>query len=377
MEIYIHIPFCVKKCSYCDFLSLAADDETKEKYVKTLCEEIKNGQNKKESVSSIFIGGGTPSIIKAEYIEKILSTVYDNYIINSDAEITIECNPGTLSYEKLLAYKRSGINRLSIGLQSAHNNELKELGRIHTFEEFVENYKLAREVGFENINIDLMSGIINQSLESFEDNLKKVVKLNPEHISVYSLIIEEGTALCEQVKRMDEEGINIRPSEDVDREIYKSTKQILSSFGYDRYEISNYSKTGYECKHNLGYWTGISYIGFGIGAASYLNYGNEAVRYKNTDNLIEYLNGNNTKSEIEKLSMDDIISEHMILGFRLGKGISKSEFYSKFGMRLYDRYGDVINKYLANGFLIDKDDRVYLSDKGIDVSNYILADFLW
>lgn len=376
MEIYIHIPFCVKKCLYCDFLSSTADDETKEKYVKALCDEIKSGQNKIESVSSIFIGGGTPSILKAEFIEKILSTVYDNYIVNSDAEITIECNPGTLSYEKLLAYKRSGVNRLSIGLQSAHNNELKELGRIHTFEEFVENYKLAREVGFENINIDLMSGIINQSLESFEDTLKKVVKLNPEHISVYSLIIEEGTALYEQVKKMDEEGINIRPSEDVDREIYKSTKQILSSFGYERYEISNYSKAGYECKHNLGYWTGISYRGFGIGAASYINYGNEAIRYKNTDNLTEYLNGNNTKTEIEKLSMDDMISEHMILGFRLGKGISKSDFYTKFEMQLYDRFGDVINKYLANGFLIDKDDRVYLSDKGIDVSNYILSDFL-
>ncbi|MCR5628059.1 radical SAM family heme chaperone HemW [Eubacterium sp.] len=376
MEIYIHIPFCVKKCLYCDFLSSTADDETKEKYVKDLCDEIKSGQNKIESVSSIFIGGGTPSILKAEFIEKILSTVYDNYIVNSDAEITIECNPGTLSYEKLLAYKRSGVNRLSIGLQSAHNNELKELGRIHTFEEFVENYKLAREVGFENINIDLMSGIINQSLESFEDTLKKVVKLNPEHISVYSLIIEEGTALYEQVKRMDEEGINIRPSEDVDREIYKSTKQILSSFGYERYEISNYSKAGYECKHNLGYWTGISYRGFGIGAASYINYGNEAIRYKNTDNLTEYLNGNNTKTEIEKLSMDDMISEHMILGFRLGKGISKSDFYTKFEMQLYDRFGDVINKYIANGFLIDKDDRVYLSDKGIDVSNYILADFM-
>lgn len=376
MEIYVHIPFCVKKCTYCDFLSAPADDDTKDKYVLALCDEIKNGSLKEEPVSSIFIGGGTPSILKGEQIEKIMKTIYENYSVNSDAEISIECNPGTVTYEKLLEYKRCGINRISFGLQSAHNNDLKELGRIHTFEEFAENYKLAREVGFDNINVDLMSGLINQSFEKFVDTLNQVANLNPEHISVYSLIIEEGTPLYDYVQKMDDNGIDVRPSEDVDREIYRATKQILAGFGYDRYEISNYAKAGFECKHNVGYWTGASYIGFGIGAASYINYGDKAIRYKNTESLKEYLDDFTVKKDLDSLNVDDMMSEYMILGFRLCKGISKRYFFEKFNVSLDDKYGKVIDKYLSDGFLIEKEDRVFLSEKGIDVSNYILCDFM-
>ena len=376
MEIYVHIPFCVKKCTYCDFLSAPADDDTKDKYVLALCDEIKNGSLKEEPVSSIFIGGGTPSILKGEQIEKIMKTIYENYSVNSDAEISIECNPGTVTYEKLLDYKRCGINRISFGLQSAHNNDLKELGRIHTFEEFAENYKLAREVGFDNINVDLMSGLINQSFEKFVDTLNQVANLNPEHISVYSLIIEEGTPLYDYVQKMDDNGIDVRPSEDVDREIYRATKQILAGFGYDRYEISNYAKAGFECKHNVGYWTGASYIGFGIGAASYINYGDKAIRYKNTESLKEYLDDFTVKKDMDSLNVDDMMSEYMILGFRMCKGISKRYFFEKFNVSLEDKYGKVIDKYLSDGFLIEKEDRVFLSEKGIDVSNYILCDFM-
>ena len=376
MEIYVHIPFCVKKCTYCDFLSAPADDDTKDKYVMALCEEIKNGKLKEEPVSSIFIGGGTPSILKGEQIEKIMNTIYEKYSVNSDAEISIECNPGTVTYEKLLDYKRCGINRISFGLQSAHNSDLKELGRIHTYEEFAENYRLAREVGFENINVDLMSGLINQSFEKFVDTLNRVANLNPEHISVYSLIIEEGTPLYDYVRKMDEEGIDIRPSEDVDREIYRATKQILSNFGYERYEISNYAKPGYECKHNVGYWTGVSYVGFGIGAASYINNGDNAVRYKNIESLKKNLDIVDGKIEFERLTMEDMMTEFMILGLRMNKGISKAEFTERFGITLEQKYGDVIQKYSSDGFLVEKEDRVFLSEKGIDVSNYILCDFM-
>ncbi|SKA66423.1 oxygen-independent coproporphyrinogen-3 oxidase [Eubacterium uniforme] len=376
MEIYVHIPFCIKKCTYCDFLSAPMDDEIKDKYVKALCKEIENGNNKDEFVSSIFIGGGTPTVLKGEYIEKIIYTICENYNVNLDAEISIECNPGTITYEKLISYKRSGINRISFGLQSSHNDELKKLGRIHTYEDFVENFELARQVGFKNINIDLMSGLINQSLKKFSDTLNKVAKLNPEHISVYSLIIEENTPLYEYVRKMERDGIDIRPLEEVEREMYKVTKQILSSFGYERYEISNYSKSGYECKHNIGYWTGIDYIGFGIGAASYKNFGNKAIRWKNTDSISKYLDNIETKQDVERLTIDDMMSEYMILGFRLCKGVSKKDFYNKFGVTLQKKYGDIINKYLVNGFLAENEDRVFLSEKGIDVSNYILCDFM-
>jgi len=376
MEIYVHIPFCVRKCLYCDFLSLPASDTSKAEYVKKLCDEIKEGNHKDEKVTSIYIGGGTPSILDYRLIEKIMESIRETYNLSEDCEISMECNPGTLEYEKLYAYKRCGINRLSIGLQSSHNNELKELGRIHTYDDFLTNYNLAREVGFTNINVDLMSGLINQSFEKFVDTLNKVANLNPEHISVYSLIIEEGTPLYDYVKKMSEEGIDIRPSEDVDREIYRATKQILSSFGYERYEISNYAKPGYECKHNVGYWTGESYIGFGLGAASYFNYGDGAIRYNNTNSLKEYLDNIDNKTNIERLNKDDMMSEYMILGLRMCKGISKYDFNKLFNQTVENKYGEIIRKYSANEFISDYEDRIFLTEKGIDVSNYILCDFM-
>ena len=285
MQIYMHIPFCVKKCLYCDFLSGPQNQETIELYVDSLCREIatypvSHANRTKDKVSTIFVGGGTPSILSGEQIKRIFDALYAHFDMEEDAEVTIEVNPGTVTREKLEAYRACNINRISFGLQSANNEELKLLGRIHNFETFVENFRLARACGFENINVDLMSAIPNQTLQSFEETLCKVLALKPEHISAYSLIVEEGTPFaylygegCPKEQEL--------PSEDVEREIYYKTEEILSQAGYHRYEISNYAKQGMECKHNVGYWDRKEYIGFGLGASGLVN----ETRLRNTDYL--------------------------------------------------------------------------------------------
>ncbi len=380
--IYIHIPFCVRKCYYCDFLSAPGSAETQELYFHALCRQIRlTGQGEKNeelSVCSIFIGGGTPSLWRGEWIAGLLSAVRESFFVEPEAEITLECNPGTVSEEKLAAYKAAGVNRLSIGLQSADNRLLRRLGRIHTWEDFLESFRLARAAGFTNINIDLMSGLPNQTLEAYEDTLRKVLALSPEHISAYSLIVEEGTPFYEQELEL--------PDEDTEREMYYRTKELLSQAGYERYEISNYAKPGCSCRHNLLYWTGMDYLGFGVGAASLFL----GQRYKIIDSLeayVEMLSGtgesggggsalNAVKTQLQNLTSQDRMEEFCFLGLRCMKGISMDAFEKQFGIPFLEAYKDVVVKYEGLGLLKREGDRISLTDKGIDVSNVVLAEFL-
>ena len=376
MELYIHIPFCIRKCAYCDFLSFASAEEEKKRYVKALLEEI-YGAEERGDVVTIFFGGGTPSILAGQEILRIMDVVREKYSVARDAEITLEANPGTLTKEKLEAWKEAGVNRLSIGLQSAENEELKVLGRIHTWEEFLEGYQMARNVGFQNINVDLMSALPGQSGRTWRETLGKVAELNPEHISAYSLMVEEGTPFYEKyagdVSRR-EKGMECEflPSEEEERRMYEDTEKILRKNGYRRYEISNYAREGYECRHNCGYWQRVNYRGFGLGASSLIN----EVRFRNTADLNKYLAHDFARREEEILSVQAQMEEFMFLGLRLMRGISTATFETYVG-RSYDRvYGEVSRRLEEKGLLSRKGDRVFLTDRGIDVSNCVLAEFL-
>lgn len=447
LGIYIHIPFCVHKCIYCDFLSSPADVRTRKQYVRALINEIyltregkcankliKNvlqGNNtsyedmeeqavngltsdyalydtvcmadyektimqedisgcvddiKSENghiVTSIFIGGGTPSAIDAEDISDILDAVRKNYNVSDKAEITIECNPGTMDKKKAVIYRKAGINRISFGLQSTDNNELRMLGRIHTYEQFMESYKIAREAGFDNINIDLMSALPGQTMESFKAVLEKALSLGAEHISVYSLIVEEGTRLSDNI-----DSFPPIPSDDEDRQMYYMTKEMLSSYGYEQYEISNYAPKGYECKHNLKYWERCDYLGFGIGAASL--YGGR--RYTNISDIGRYMDVLaeitnaldksyvnellQIRTDMEELSKEDEMSEYMFLGLRKTKGIDITDFKEEFGTDIKDIFGEAIEDNIARGLLIHDGNCLYLSKRGIDISNTVMSDFI-
>ncbi len=383
IEIYIHIPFCVKKCAYCDFLSCPADDETKEKYVQALCREIEWSKDRLREylVDTVFIGGGTPSILREKYISVILDALRSVAKVSDDAEITIECNPGTLTMEKLEAYKNAGINRISLGLQSANDKELKTIGRIHNYDEFKKSFNLARLAGFKNVNVDLMSALPGQTLDSYKDTLAKVVTLNPDHISAYSLIVEDNT----QLKDMVESGEVALPSEDEEREMYYYTKEFLGRTGYKRYEISNYAKDGYECRHNIGYWERVEYLGFGIGAASLY----KGERFSNTSDVNKYMHilenedvmnadeiWDALNENTETLTQNDEMEEFMFLGLRKSDGVSKSDFEDEFGRDINSVYGNVIEKLISQDLLCESDDRIILTDKGIDISNIVLANFL-
>lgn len=381
LEIYIHIPFCVKKCDYCDFLSFPSEKSCIKAYVNALKKEIElNKENMKEYlVDTVFIGGGTPSILEEDEIAAILQTLEDNCNMREKAEITIECNPGTVTKNKLLSYKKSGINRLSFGLQSANDDELKSIGRIHDYAQFLESYKMARECGFENINVDLMSGLAGQTVESYRRTLEKVTALNPEHISAYSLIVEENTPMYDRVYSAREKGINILPEEDEEREMYYLTKDFLEKCGYGRYEISNYSKKGKECRHNIGYWKRTEYLGFGIGAASLYR----GKRWNNISDLKDYMTGINqgtpkaVRTNVEQLSKKDEMEEFMFLGLRMMEGISKKEFDEIFKEKYDDVYGKVHEKLSKQGLITMDEGRVKLTEKGIDVSNYVMSEYLF
>lgn len=418
LGIYIHIPFCIRKCAYCDFLSGSATVSEQNVYMDSIVKEICltamcYKDVRKKQVDSIFFGGGTPSSIEAYWIVVVLETIRKYYNVSSNVEITMECNPGTLTKEKIEMYKDAGVNRISLGLQSVHNRELELLGRIHTWEQFLESYTLVRQCGITNINIDLMSALPGQTMESWQDTLKKVTDLNPEHISAYSLIIEPETPFFDKY----EEHPELLPSEEEDRAMYAWTKDWLKKQGYDRYEISNYAKKGKECRHNNFYWTGISYIGFGIGASSLY----ENIRYTNIENRKKYVEmlsncpfeklfdteklgksctslndlrtGNDEKTnfirieearlrlhnlrrEIHESTVKEQMEEFVFLGLRRMEGISKKEFQNKFNISIKEVYGEVISKYISQGFLECIDERIKLTDAGIDVSNVILADFL-
>ncbi len=374
--IYVHIPFCVKKCDYCDFLSAPAALEEQEKYVDVLLQEIEKTAAKegKLEVKSIFFGGGTPSIIPSSLLCKVLTFIQEKFQIRPYAEITLEANPGTLTAEKLLDYKKAGFNRISVGLQSANNEELMKLGRIHTFEDFMESYMNIRKAGFANVNVDLMSALPGQTIKSYIETLQKVAMLKPEHISAYSLIVEEGTPFYE--KYGSEEGQKLLPDEDDDRYMYQETQRILESAGYHRYEISNYARKDKECRHNVIYWTGEDYLGFGIGAASYY----KGVRYNNTSDMDFYCKMQGDPAVIREdrvvLTTKQKMEEFMFLGLRMSEGISISDFYDRFRMSFDAVYGDTARKLYEEGLLCMGQGRVWLTDYGIDVSNQVLAEFL-
>lgn len=371
--IYVHIPFCKKKCDYCDFLSAPATKEQYLQYYRALLLEIESyrGQIIDRQADSIFFGGGTPSILEAEWIEEILEKLKEIFLITPDAEVTLECNPGTLNLEKLIRYKKAGINRLSIGLQSAKEKELKLLGRIHTWNEFLDNYLLAREQGFSNINVDLMSGIPAQTRKSFEQTLQKIVKLQPEHLSVYSLILEKGTPFYKRYAMKEE-----IMSEEEDRNLYADTERILKEYGYDRYEISNYAKRGYECRHNTKYWIRTDYLGLGLGAASLW----KSIRFHNEKNLEQYIklsyDFKKLRRNIEKLTKEDAMSETMFLGLRRMEGVSKQKFYECFHIKLEDIYKKTLQKMKECGCLEENEDYVWLTRRGIDVSNLVMCEFI-
>ena len=401
MELYIHIPFCVKKCDYCDFLSFAADEQTQKSYVAALQKELAfyGAKYKDRRITTIFIGGGTPSWLKEDYMQAIMETVYHYFSVEQDAEITIECNPGTVTEHKFEVYRKIGINRLSIGLQSAHNDELKILGRIHTYEQFLKTYDMARKHGFTNINIDLMSSLPGQTPDIFCDSLHRVLQLKPEHISAYSLIIEKGTPFYDLYKFdavRQEAGMQTEslPTEEEEYQTTKMTQHILKEAGYHWYEVSNFAKPGYECKHNMVYWTGGEYIGFGIGASSYFQgkrfnnmrdifkyielMENLSDKFVETDNM-EILYNDTTRTlreNVTNIYIDARMEEFMFLGLRMTCGVSREDFKERFNKDIYEVYGSVLNKYIGEGFMASEGDRIYLTDAGIDVSNVILADFL-
>lgn len=383
LELYLHIPFCMKKCNYCDFLSAPANEKTQEQYTAALVREIRyyGERCRDRKVSTIYIGGGTPSWLSEHGMEMILKQLFLNFDIKPDAEITIECNPGTLTKKKLQTYRRNMVNRLSMGLQSTMNDELKELGRIHTYEQFVQNYELARKAGFTNINVDLMSALPNQTVSKYLTSLKRVIDLKPEHISAYSLMIEPKTPFYEKYHSDMENrkaGLPTKflPSEETEYEIYYRAKELLDQAGYCHYEISNYAKPGYECRHNIGYWKRADYLGMGLGASSLL----ENVRYVNEQELSTYIEGTKTAADLhiqaDVISRREQMEEFMFLGLRMTAGVTRAEFRKCFGVEIEAVYGELLPRLSGEGLIACEAGEIRLTDRGRDISNYVLAEFL-
>ena len=364
VNLYIHIPFCKKKCYYCDFISYSNKDDYIEEYIDTVIKEYSNYKAEEYIIKTVYIGGGTPSYIDSKYIVKLLKEIN----IEKAEEITIEINPGTVTKEKLIDYRNSGINRLSIGLQATQDTLLKEIGRIHTYNEFLDTYNMAREVGFKNINIDLMLALPKQHIEDLIQSVKKIIELNPEHISIYSLILEEGTKMYDMVNKQK----CTLPKEDEEREMYWAVKNILEKNGYNHYEISNFAKNGYYSKHNIDCWNQKEYIGIGVAAHSYLN----NRRYSNLGNIEEYIKKYNDKEihEIQdKISQE---KEYMILGLRKLEGVYISEFELKFNENPIYLFRNELNK-LVNLELIEIDlNNIRLTDKGLDLANIVWEEFI-
>lgn len=409
LQLYLHIPFCVKKCNYCDFLSFSSDERTQLEYADSLIREIEfyGPQMSDYTINTIFIGGGTPTWLNEDKMVEILDAVYTYFNVLPEAEISMECNPGTVTAGKLDKYRCAGVNRLSIGLQSADDEELKILGRIHTFEQFLKTYEMARNAGFGNINVDLISGIPYQTAEKFLHTLQKVVRLKPEHISAYSLIIEKGTPFYETYKFdavKQEAGMQTEmlPTEDEVYRIYKMTQHYLAQAGYTQYEISNFAHSGFECEHNIGYWTRANYLGLGLGAASLV----ENVRYSNTTDLYQYIKdsenvkwisyqinedgvlcevssqqeeslvGTNLHVSIDTVSRKAQMEEFMFLGLRQNCGVTRQQFEAAFGIPIDGIYKNALEHLRDEGLLDTSEGRIVLTEKGMDLSNYALAQFL-
>ena len=377
--LYIHIPFCKQKCEYCDFYSVANKDELIPQYVQSLLNEIKGVSNSKNLdfipiVTTIYIGGGTPSYLKSNFISQILSTIYENYQVVKDAEITVEVNPGTVTLDKLEEYVKAGVNRLSIGLQTTHDYLLQKIGRIHNYYDFLDTYHFAREVGIQNINVDLMLGLPEQTLIELQDSVEEVISLEPEHISVYSLILEEGTKLEKKVL----EGELKLPSEEEERSMYWKTKELLEESGYIHYEISNFAKPNYQAKHNLDCWNQKEYIGFGAGAHSYIN----GVRYSNISSIKKYLLNDQNRTweknrELhEKQNQEAKQKEYMLLGLRKIEGVSVQEFKSKFVANPIYLYHTELEKLSEEKLLEIDGDTIKLTNKGLDLANLVWEEFV-
>lgn len=375
LALYIHIPFCIKKCVYCDFLSFTASQEEQRDYVTALLEELDQyGEVSKTSVvTSIYIGGGTPSILDATYITWILNKIKEVFVVCEEAEITIEVNPGTIDLVKLPIYKSMGINRISIGLQATSDEELQMLGRIHCYKDFLDTYRLVKKYGFENINVDLISAIPKQTVRSWGQTLDQIIELQPTHISAYSLIIEEGTSLYENLSEYEK----WLPTEDMDREMYYLTKSKLEEAGYKRYEISNYAKEGYECKHNVGYWDRVNYLGIGLGAATLLH----NIRCTNEVEMNDYIKKCHLHQKVyveeDVLTVEEQMEEFMFLGLRKVKGIKKKDFEEAFQVKIEEIYMEPIEKLCNQGLLTVDEETVSLTDRGLDVSNYVFVEFMF
>ena len=375
LGIYIHIPFCKQKCFYCDFCSFANKNEMQEKYVETVINEIKNITHKKKyTVTTIYLGGGTPSILNPEYIKNILQEIKSSFKILDDAEITIEINPGTVNEEKLKRYKEYGINRLSIGLQSANDKILKNIGRIHDYKQFEETFFFARKCGFKNINVDLMIGLPTQAIEDVKQTLEKIIQKNPEHISVYSLIIEEGTII---EKLINENKLQL-PDEETERIMYWTVVNELKENGYNQYEISNFSKKTYESKHNTNCWKQKQYIGLGTSAHSYLN----KKRYSNTNNIEEYIKNiqeSNISKNItihEEQTEESTMNEYMLLGLRMIQGININEFKQKFKTDPTIKYKEILEKLQKENLIQITKTSIKLTKQGIDFGNIVWEEFI-
>lgn len=383
--IYVHIPFCMQKCYYCDFISYSDKSELIEEYIKWLNVEIEevgkgikldfeNGLNDNVKIKTIYIGGGTPSYINSKFIVSILNNIKENYILDEEAEITIEVNPGSVNKDKLIEYKKAGINRLSIGLQETNNNTLKNIGRIHTYEEFLDTYNLAKDLGFENINADLIIGLPNQTLEDIQNSIDKLLSIDIKHISAYSLILEENTKL----ENLVNEGKLKIPEDDLERKMYWLVKNKLEEAGFIHYEISNFAKKGYESKHNLDCWNQNEYMGFGVNSHSYT----DDTRFSNIDDIEKYINNFKSGQDIdnlvfhEKQNKQTKMKEYMLLGLRKIKGISIKQFKSKFVENPIFLYKDEINKLVKEGLLEIDGDYIKLTNKGIDLANIVWQEFV-
>ena len=371
--IYVHIPFCKRKCYYCDFVSYDNKYEKIDSYVETVKKEIEDTSNeftKNHIVSTIYFGGGTPSFLESKYIKLLLENIRRNFNVSSNAEITLEVNPGTITEEKLKTYQMCGINRLSIGLQTTNDNLLKKIGRIHTYSEFLSTYNLARKLGFSNINVDLIFSLPDESLDDLKLDLEKIIELSPEHISTYSLIVENGTKIKELIEE-NADGYNL-PSEDIERQMYWYIKNTLEEKGYRHYEISNFTKEGYESKHNLNCWNQKEYFGFGAAAHSFI----DGIRFSNKKILSEYIFNFKSRDIEEKMNREELAKEYMMLGLRKIDGVSISEFERKFNLNplLYFRFE--ISK-LTDEDLIEVDlDDIKLTKKGLDFANIVWEEFI-
>lgn len=378
LGIYIHIPFCMQKCLYCDFVSYINKSECVKEYINCMIKEIQSYDFKKYNITTIYIGGGTPSFIESDYIKEIINVIQNKLEKNDtrweDIEITIEVNPGTVTLEKLNDYKTVGINRISLGLQATQDRLLKQIGRIHNYKDFLEAYELLKKVGFNNINVDLMIGLPNQSIKNLKESLEKIIKLDPNHISVYSLIIEDGTPIS---KLLDEEKIKL-PDEEIERQMYWDVKNKLELNGYNHYEISNFSKKGKESKHNLNCWKQKQYIGIGAAAHSYF----KDIRYSNTNNIEEYIKNikennieKNRKIE-EKQTIEDKKNEFMMLGFRMIEGVNIADFKAKFVDNPLYVYREKIKKLTDEGLIEVDLNNIKLTNKGLDLANVVFEEFI-